>query len=309
MSTGSRLYSDEHEPRAIKIRQPKHTARKVFSIIIPILFLLFALFIVYWFVLGHPNNWNTLKDNFFHLFKKEEIVSEEPEAVSESEPEVKPEPEPVTEPEPEVEPEPEPVAEPEPEVEPEPEPDPIPRNEWYMLLVNREHPLPSDFSVETEAIDADGHLVDARIVKDLSSMLSAAKEVGFRYTISTSYRTYEKQEALYDEKLKELISSGFTQEAAEKAAERYVAKPGTSEHNSALALDIIPSNGASSETSAEGLWLLEHSWEYGFILRYPKEKESATGFSYEPWHYRYVGKEQAQKIFESGLCLEEYLAE
>lgn len=299
MSNGTRLYPEEHEPRAIKIRQPKHTARKVLSLVLPILFLLAVLFIVYWFVLGHPRDWPTLKESFAHRFQKEEIVSEEPEPVTD----------PKLEPEPEVEPEVEPEPEPEPEVEPEPEPepDPIPRDEWYMLLINREHPLPADFSVETKAVDTSGHQIDARVTDDLSEMLNAGKENGYRYAISTAYRTCEKQKSLYEAKLNELLSSGYTQENAETVAESYVAKPGTSEHNSALALDIVPANGASSETSAEGLWLMEHSWEYGFILRYPKGKESITGFSYEPWHFRYVGKEQAQKIHESGLCLEEYL--
>ena len=90
-----------------------------------------------------------------------------------------------------------------------------------------------------------------------------------------------------------------------------VAVPGTSEHQLGLALDIVDADNQlldeSQENTAVQKWLMEHSWEYGFILRYPNDKSEITGIIYEPWHYRYVGKEDAEKIHSQGVCLEEYL--
>ena len=120
-------------------------------------------------------------------------------------------------------------------------------------------------------------------------MLSAGENEGLKFVIQTAYRTYAKQ--------KEFFEAGTTSAA-----------PGTSEHNSGLAVDISNASGYF-EGSAEEAWLLEHAHEYGFILRYPEGKEDITGFDHEPWHFRYVGKEQAALIKESGLCLEEYLAQ
>ena len=177
----------------------------------------------------------------------------------------------------------------EPEPPSEPEPEPIPRDEWYMLLVNKENPVTADFTVNAKAVDAEGHTVDERIYDDLTAMLSAAKEAGYDLRISTAYRSYNRQQQLYD--------AGAT-----------AAAPGTSEHNSGLGVDILTVNGEFEGSAAEA-WLLEHAEEYGFILRYPKDKEAVTGFAYEPWHFRYVGKEQAKLINDSGLCLEEYLAQ
>ena len=131
--------------------------------------------------------------------------------------------------------------------------------------------------------------MDERIYDDLTAMLSAAKEAGYDLRISTAYRSYNRQQQLYD--------AGAT-----------TAAPGTSEHNSGLGVDILTVNGEFEGSAAEA-WLLEHAEEYGFILRYPKDKEAVTGFAYEPWHFRYVGKEQAKLINDSGLCLEEYLAQ
>ena len=158
-----------------------------------------------------------------------------------------------------------------------------------MLLVNKEHPLSADFSIAAKAVDADGHTVDERIYDDLSAMLSDAKAEGIDLRIVTAYRSYSRQQQLYE--------AGATTAAA-----------GTSEHNSGLAVDILTASGEFEGSSGEA-WLLEHAAEYGFILRYPKDKESVTGFAYEPWHFRYVGKEQAKLINDSGLCLEEYLAQ
>ena len=257
MSADTRLYPEDHEPKAIKIRQPKHTKRNV-AVAIICAVLILGLGAGAWVVFGSAE----LPKLPFGGSDGESSAAFESESSEES-------------------------SEPEPPSEPEPEP--IPRDEWYMLLVNKENPVTADFTVNTKAIDAEGHTVDERIYDDLTAMLSAAKEAGYDLRISTAYRSYNRQQQLYD--------AGAT-----------TAAPGTSEHNSGLGVDILTVNGEFEGSAAEA-WLLEHAEEYGFILRYPKDKEAVTGFAYEPWHFRYVGKEQAKLINDSGLCLEEYLAQ
>lgn len=292
MSNGTRIDPEEREPRAIKIRHPKHTGRKiVLSVLCSLLIIaigggVFAL-IEYGPDLG------------FSLVSKETSKDSESEKPAEDEPLQSSQPEipeePVSEPEPVVTEEPveedpgheEDVDEPEVPAEP-PKPE-IPKDEWYMLLVNKENLLPEDYAFNTAVIDNENHTVDERIAADLSAMIAAGEENGLRFVFYTAYRSVQRQSELFD--------AGKT-EIPGKA----------SEHNSGLAVDIGSLEG-EFEGSAEEAWLLEHAHEYGFILRYPEGKEDITGFAHEPWHYRYVGREQAKLIYESGLCLEEYLAQ
>ena len=108
-------------------------------------------------------------------------------------------------------------------------------------------------------------------------------------------------------------ASGVPEDRVEAEAARWVAKPGTSEHQTGLALDIVAAGyqilDEEQEDTAEQKWLMENSWKYGFILRYPSEKSDITGIGYEPWHYRYVGKAAAADIYRTGVCLEEYLSQ
>ena len=276
MSNGTRIDPEEREPRAIKIRKPKNKKRKIVLSVLSSL-LVFALcggifaFIEYGPEITVPGTGKVTESS----------ASEQEEPTVPSEPEIPEEPESV----PEVPEEPQtPIVE-----EPIIEEDPIPRDEWFMILVNAKNPLPEDFAVETAAIDDENHTVDSRIAEDLSAMISAGESEGLDFVIYTAFRSFEKK--------KEFFEAGKTEAA-----------PGTSEHNSGLAIDIGTSKGDFSG-SAEEAWLLEHAHEYGFILRYPADKTDITGFAYEPWHFRYVGKEQAALIKESGLCLEEYLAQ
>ena len=130
-------------------------------------------------------------------------------------------------------------------------------------------------------------------------------------SICSSYRTQAKQTYLYNNKITRLRNAGYSKAAALEEAGRWVARPGTSEHQLGLALDIVSSSYQAltkkQEKTAEQKWLMEHCWEYGFILRYPSDKSEITGIGYEPWHYRYVGREVALDVRESGLCFEEYL--
>ena len=131
--------------------------------------------------------------------------------------------------------------------------------------------------------------------------------------VCSGYRTVTRQTELFQEKIDELMVDGLTYDEAYTAAATVVAIPGTSEHNLGLAVDICATDyqlldDAQAETP-EQQWLMEHCAEYGFILRYPQGKEEITGIIWEPWHYRYVGVEAATEIMQSGLCLEEYLAQ
>lgn len=183
--------------------------------------------------------------------------------------------------------------------------------DWQLLLVNPWNSLPEGFAVELQTL-SNGMKVDKRIVDDLNAMLSACRKEGLRPIICSAYRPQATQERLYKNKIARLRYAGYSQEQAVQEAGRWVAVPGTSEHQTGLALDIVAASyqvlDQKQESTAEQKWLMEHCWEYGFILRYPSDKSEITGIGYEPWHYRYVGRETAIAVRDSGLCFEEYLA-
>ena len=183
--------------------------------------------------------------------------------------------------------------------------------DWRLLLVNPWNALPEGYEMDLVTL-SNGLKVDQRIYEDLEAMLSACREEGLNPIVCSAYRTQATQERLYNNKIARLRAAGWTGEALLTEAARWVAPPGTSEHQTGLALDIVSAGyqvlDEKQEDTAEQQWLMEHSWEYGFILRYPEDKTEITGIGYEPWHYRYVGRETAAAIYESGLCLEEYLA-
>lgn len=179
-----------------------------------------------------------------------------------------------------------------------------------LTLVNFENTIPKDWKVDLVQLN-NGQSVDRRIYDDLIAMLQSAKSEGLNPLICSSYRTNEKQEQLYQNKVSEYLSQGYSKvEASDKAA-FWVARPGTSEHQLGLAVDIVSTKNQrldrSQENTVEQQWLIQNSWKYGFVLRYPTNKNSITGVGYEPWHYRYVGKKHAKKINELGVCLEEYV--
>ena len=181
---------------------------------------------------------------------------------------------------------------------------------WNLLLVNPWNELPEGFSVELREL-GDGEAVDERAYPDLQAMLDDARAEGLSPIVCSSYRTREKQQELFVRRVGRLTAAGYSEQDAVTEAGKWVAVPGTSEHQTGLALDIISSSyrvlDREQENTAEQRWLMENSYKYGFILRYPSDKSEITGINYEPWHYRYVGKEAAKEIYEKGLCLEEYL--
>jgi len=182
--------------------------------------------------------------------------------------------------------------------------------DWQLLLVNPWNEIPEDYEVHLKTL-SDGMKVDERAYDDLNAMLQACRNAGLSPKICSAYRTQAKQTSLYNNKIARLRKAGYGKQAAIKEAGRWVARPGTSEHQLGLALDIVSSSYQAltkkQEGTAEQKWLMEHCWDYGFILRYPNDKSEITGIGYEPWHYRYVGREIAQDVRESGLCFEEYL--
>ncbi len=156
-----------------------------------------------------------------------------------------------------------------------------------------------------------GYSVDSSCAESLKQMLSACRADGFDAQIVSAYRSHDTQIYLFDRKVNYYLELGYTEADARKEAATVVAYPGTSEHELGLAVDLVDNSyweldEAQEHTDAQK-WLMAHSWEYGFILRYPSDKSQYTGIIYEPWHYRYVGQDVAKAVFESGLCLEEYL--
>ncbi len=179
-----------------------------------------------------------------------------------------------------------------------------------LTLVNPWNPLPEDWQVQTVDIGS-GQQADKRCAQALLDMLSACREAGFKPVVRSSYRTYNRQKYLYNNKVSQWKGYGYDDETARQKAAAIVAVPGTSEHQMGLAFDLVDSgyrtlNARQADTPTQQ-WLMEHSWEYGFILRYPQDKQAVTGIIYEPWHYRYVGRDNAEAIYRSGLCLEEWL--
>lgn len=183
---------------------------------------------------------------------------------------------------------------------------------WNLTLVNPWNLIPADYRVTLSQVEP-GHFVDERCALNLRSMLSDCRAAGQSPMICSSYRSQEKQEALYQNKVNHLIAQGYPKETAKAEAGKSVAVPGTSEHQLGLAVDIVDLANQNLDSSQEHTgvqkWLMENSWKYGFILRYPNGKSDLTGIIYEPWHYRYVGKDAAKQIYDLNLCLEEYLSE
>lgn len=179
-----------------------------------------------------------------------------------------------------------------------------------LILINPWHLLPEDYEADLEHVEY-GHSMDACAAEHLRDMLSDCREAGNSPLICSSYRDRHKQEILFDNDVRRFMYRGYSEEEAREETARNVAVPGSSEHEAGLAVDIVYLRrqvlDESQELNETQQWLMEHCWEYGFILRYPRDKQEITGITYEPWHYRYVGYEAAREIMSRGICLEEYL--
>jgi len=184
------------------------------------------------------------------------------------------------------------------------------KDDWKLLLVNKQHTIPEDYEFTLGTIKGSMRC-DERIIEPLTQMFAAAKEDGVNLVVCSPYRDMARQEYLFERKVKGYLKTGMSYMDAYKTASITVTVPGASEHQVGLAVDIISDtytslNEGFADTPA-GAWLAEHSWEHGFILRYPLGKEEITGIQYEPWHFRYVGVEAAEIIMKDGITLEEFV--
>lgn len=204
---------------------------------------------------------------------------------------------------------------------PDSSPNPIPKSssakvneqeqeeDWRLLVVSKAKPLTSDFTLKTTEVS--GIPVDERVEEPLVRMILAAKADGINLELVSGYRSVDQQQQVYDNKMQEYAQMNLSTEKATEYTEMYIAVPGESEHHSGLAVDLMTPtystmNAGYANTPA-AKWLKENAADFGFILRYPEGKEKITGFSFEPWHYRYVSSPIAQEIMTKEITLEEYI--
>lgn len=190
-----------------------------------------------------------------------------------------------------------------------------------LMLINANNPLPSTYTPTLSTVpqsyyissDKDNHF-DSRAAPSLSQMIHDARADGVNLVIVSGYRSTAYQTENFARKVSQYRAQGYGASTASSKAATLVAPPGTSEHESGLAADIVSSDwynknadltAAFDQTTAFA-WLNKHAATHGFVLRYPKDKTDITGIEYEPWHWRYVGKENAEKMNSQGVCLEEY---
>ncbi len=178
-------------------------------------------------------------------------------------------------------------------------------NGWNLILVNQYNYIPQDYEIDLIEL-SNGKQVDKRIYDLLQEMFAAAEKESVYLVVVEAYRTEKEQQKLMDEKIEEYMQKGYPEFLAEFLAKKWVAEPGTSEHQLGIAVDINP-NYSRSDRNVVYAWLAENSYKYGFIYRYPEDKTHITGISNEPWHYRYVGVEAAEEMYKEDICLEEYL--
>jgi D-alanyl-D-alanine carboxypeptidase len=206
--------------------------------------------------------------------------------------------------------------------EPEPEPAPDPNAPadpalWSLLLTNVSHPLPDGYAPELASVGSNSRngqqFMDERVADAMLQMVAAAKQDGVDLVVRSAYRSTQEQASLFNSMKQSYLNQGLSEEQALAETKKWRNVPGTSEHETGLCADIVGAADLNADL-VPGLserewakWLKEHAADYGFILRYPEDKTGVTGTSFEPWHYRYVGVEDARKIMSQGVCLEEYL--
>ncbi len=194
-----------------------------------------------------------------------------------------------------------------PESQPPQEEEDINISEFDLIVVNNDSPIPSGFSLEV--VEVEGVPVAKRIEEDLEQLLSDAKKEGLSLELVSGYVAAEEQESLYQKKVEELENSGMSKVRAENAALESVERGGCSELQTGYTVTFgagTATEGSSFETTAEYKWLIANSLEYGFVLRYPENKTEETEKDYDPTTFRYVGQENAQRMRQLGMCLEEY---
>lgn len=181
--------------------------------------------------------------------------------------------------------------------------------DWRLILVNKQHSIPEDYTFPLGTITGSMQC-DERILEELLAMMQAARADGVDLVVCSPYRDYNRQTYLFERKITRYMNAGMSYMDAYKTASMSVTSPNASEHRIGLAIDFYSSSYMRLDTgfadTEAGRWLAAHSYEYGFILRYPEGKEYITGIGYEPWHFRYVGVEAATVITEKEITLEEF---
>lgn len=176
----------------------------------------------------------------------------------------------------------------------------FPFDESCTILVGKDAPVPEDWKAYPIEVE-DGWMVDARCYNQFVQMLADCRAAGNETGINSAYRSLQEQQEIWDNRVALYMSEGATEEEATARVAAEVARPGYSEHQLGLAVDI---DGFAAHS-----WMAKNSWKYGFVIRYPEDKQEITGSVYEPWHVRFVGYALAKELYESGLCLEEYYAQ
>lgn len=177
---------------------------------------------------------------------------------------------------------------------------------WQLTLVNSYYRIPNDYEPDLVYVCGSSERLDKKVAEHYEKMYEAAKVDGVTLTPCSGYRSYELQERNYNNKIAFYESQGYSNKDAKVKAATIIMPPGSSEHNLGYAMDIVCVDEWFEDTE-EFKWLTENAADYGFIMRYPKDKQDITRVIYEPWHWRYVGVETAKELKSSGLVLEEYL--
>lgn len=175
------------------------------------------------------------------------------------------------------------------------------------VLINQSNILSEDYI--PELIEFDNYQVHPDLIAPYNQMIAAMEENNLQIYIQSAYRSYNYQLTLFNNRVNRYINQGFSKDEAINKTKCIIAFPGTSEHQTGLAIDITI-DGSLEQSFAqtkEGQWVQENCWNYGFIIRYPEDKTETTGIIFEPWHLRFIGKEHSLKMKELNLCLEEYV--
>jgi D-alanyl-D-alanine carboxypeptidase len=195
----------------------------------------------------------------------------------------------------------------------------------YLVLVNIDNPLSADY-IPPDLVNVQSTRKDGRATQKLREYAAKALEAlmleaeacgvikkntpsGYPLSVMSAYRSYAYQGQLFNQYVNSEMSRGLSREAAEKKVATYSNRPGTSEHQAGLCVDMhtLPSAGQAFKNEPEAKWLAENCYKFGFVLRYPEDKmEETKGIMYEPWHFRYVGRYHAKKMYDMNMCLEEY---
>lgn len=182
----------------------------------------------------------------------------------------------------------------------------INEEKWHLTLVNSCYRIPDDYEPNLVYVCDSGERLDRKVAEYYEKMYNAALEDGVTLTPCSGYRSYETQERNYNNKVSFYESQGYSTEDAKVKAATIIMPPGSSEHNLGYAMDILCVEEWFEDTE-QFAWLTENAADYGFIMRYPEDKQDITKVIYEPWHWRYVGVELAKELKASGQVLEEYM--